>query len=60
MHVQPTEIPPFYFYSPDIALARVAERLGKIDVARTALQAELVASPRSPAALAMLAKLGSN
>jgi len=60
MHLQPTEIPPLYFYSPDLALARVAERLGKNDIARTALQAELVASPQSPAALAMLAKLGTN
>jgi len=60
LKLQSTEIPPLYFYSPDIALARVAERLGKDDVARTALQAELVASPQSPAALAMLAKLGTN
>jgi len=59
MKLQPSEIPPLYFYSPDLALARVAARLGKNDVARTALQAELAASPKSPAALDMLAKLGS-
>jgi hypothetical protein len=59
MTLAPDEIPPLFFYSPDLALARVAERLGKNDVARAALQAELVASPQSPAALAMLAKLGA-
>jgi hypothetical protein len=58
MKLAPDEIPPLFFYSPDLALARLAERLGKSDVARTALQAELVASPQSPTALAMLAKLG--
>jgi hypothetical protein len=59
LKLESTEIPLLYFYSPDLALARVAERLGKNDVARTALQAELLASPQSPTALAMLAKLGS-
>lgn len=59
LKIQPAEIPPLYFYSPNLALARAAARLGKNDVARAALQAELAASPKSPAALDMLAKLGS-
>jgi hypothetical protein len=53
------EIPPLYYYSPHMALAELATRLGKVDVAKTALQAELVASPRSGAALHALAQLGS-
>jgi len=57
--LQSTEIPPLYFHSPNLALARAAERLGKDDIARAALQAELAASPKSPVALEMLAKLGS-
>ena len=39
-----------------MALAELAIRLGKADVAATALQAELAASPRSSAALQALAK----
>jgi hypothetical protein len=53
------EFPALYYYSPHMALARLAMQMGKTDAARAALQAELEASPRSPAALAALAQLGS-
>jgi len=53
------EMPTLYYYSPHMALAALATKMGKTDVARAALQAELVASPKSNAALAALAKLGS-
>lgn len=55
--VGPTEIPPLYYYSPHMALAKLAIKLGKTDVAKAALQAELVASPKSNAALQALAQL---
>jgi hypothetical protein len=51
------ELPTLYYYSPHMALAELAIRLGKADVAETALQAELAASPRSSAALQALAKV---
>lgn len=51
------ETPAIYYYSPHMALAQLAVRLGKTDVAKAALEAELVASPRSPAALTALARL---
>jgi tetratricopeptide (TPR) repeat protein len=51
------EAPVMYYYSPHMALAQLAVRLGKTDVAKAALEAELVASPRSPAALTALARL---
>jgi hypothetical protein len=54
------ETPGLYYYSPHMALAQLALRLGKKDVAKAALQAELVASPRSQAALDALAQLGSS
>ncbi len=53
------EIPALYYYSPHMVLAQLAMRLGKPEVARAALQVELGSSPGSPAATAMLAKLGS-
>lgn len=53
------EIPAIYYYSPHLLLAELATRLGKLDVARAALQAELVASPRSKKALDALAQLGT-
>jgi tetratricopeptide (TPR) repeat protein len=56
---QGAEMPALYYYSPHMALAELAVRLGKTDVAKAALQAELVASPRSPAALHALAQLGA-
>jgi hypothetical protein len=51
------EMPTLYYYSPHMALAELAIRLGKEDVAAAALQAELTASPRSSAALSALAKV---
>ena len=51
------EFPTLYYYSPHMALAELAIRLGKADVAATALQAELAASPGSSAALQALAKV---
>ncbi|HEY1656604.1 MAG TPA: hypothetical protein VGF86_15985 [Candidatus Tumulicola sp.] len=39
------EMPALYYYSPHLALAELASRLGKIEVAKAALQAELVAAP---------------
>jgi hypothetical protein len=44
------EFPALYYFSPHMALANLATALGQVDVARAALQAELVASPRSPKA----------
>jgi hypothetical protein len=52
------EMPTLYYYSPHMALAQLAMRLGKPDIAKTALQAELVASPRSSTATRALAQLG--
>jgi hypothetical protein len=54
------EMPSLYYYSPHMALANLALRLGKVEVAKAALQAELAASPRSPAALQALAQLGAS
>jgi len=54
------ETPGLYYYSPHMALAQLAIRLGKLEVARAALQAELTASPRSPAATAALAQLAAS
>jgi hypothetical protein len=51
------EMPTLYYYSSHMALAELAMRLGKSDVAAAALQAELLASPRSSAALQALAKV---
>jgi hypothetical protein len=54
------EIPSMYYYSPHMALAELAMRLGKPAIARAALQAELVTAPNSAAATAALAKLGTS
>lgn len=54
-----TEYPPLYYYSPHMALAQLAMQLGKPDVAKAALQAELSDSPGSPAALSALHRLDS-
>jgi hypothetical protein len=54
------ETPGLYYYSPHMALARLALRLDKPDVARAALQSELVASPHSPAATAALAQIAAS
>jgi len=51
------EMPTLYYYSPHMALAELAMRLGKADVASAALAAELTASPHSSAALAAQAKM---
>jgi hypothetical protein len=53
------EMPTLYYYSPHMALAQLATALGRIQVAKAALQAELVASPRSSAASQALAKLAT-
>jgi hypothetical protein len=53
------EMPALYYYSSHLALAALATKMDKPDVARAALQAELAASPKSSAATAALAKLGS-
>lgn len=53
------EMPTLYYYSPHMALAQLAIRLGKTQVARAALAAELAASPRSAAATTALARLGA-
>jgi hypothetical protein len=54
-----SEIPSLYYYSPHMALAQLAIRLGRADVAKAALQAELEASPKSTAALQAISKLSS-
>lgn len=52
------ETPGLYYFSPHMALAELAMQLGRADLAKSALQAELIASPRSPAALNALTRLG--
>jgi hypothetical protein len=54
------EMPTLYYYSPHMALAQLAIRLGDARIARAALQAELVASPRSSAATQALSQLGNS
>lgn len=54
------EFPDLYYYSPHMALAALAMRLGKTGVAKAALQAELNASPRSPLALKALTELAAH
>jgi hypothetical protein len=58
-HLWYAEYPALYYYSPHLALAQLSERIGRSDIARKALQAELAVSPRSPAALQGLAQLGT-
>ena len=44
------EFPAMYYYSPHLALAALAKRLGKNDLAETAYRAELQSAPGSPSA----------
>jgi hypothetical protein len=53
------EMPTLFYYSPHMALAELAMKMGNDKVARAALEAELVASPHSNAATQALAHLGS-
>jgi hypothetical protein len=55
--VAPVEMPTLYYYSPHMALAELAIHLGKPDVAKMALEAELAVSPRSSEATKALAQL---
>lgn len=52
------EMPSLYYYSPHMALAELAMKMGDTTVAKDALAAELAASPRSSAATQALAQLG--
>ncbi len=52
------EMPTLYYYSPHMALAELAMKMGDTNVARAALAAELAASPRSNAAIRALERLG--
>lgn len=54
------EMPTLYYYSPHIALAELAMKMGNVPVARAALQAELAASPRSDVAMKALSELGGS
>ena len=54
------EIPTLYYYSPHLALAELAIKMGETSVARAALEAELAASPRSAAATQELGQLGGS
>jgi hypothetical protein len=51
------EMPTLYYYSPHMALAQLALKTGDIALARSALEAELKASPRSSAATLALKQL---
>jgi tetratricopeptide (TPR) repeat protein len=51
------EMPNLYYYSPHLALAELATKMGDKPIARAALDAELDASPKSPTATQALAKL---
>jgi hypothetical protein len=53
------EMPTLFYYSPHMALAELAMKMGDDKVARAALAAELLASPRSNAATQALTHLGS-
>ncbi|MGB8964844.1 MAG: hypothetical protein WCB99_04300 [Candidatus Cybelea sp.] len=52
------EMPTLYYYSPHMALAELAMKMGNTTVAQNALEAELAASPHSSAATQALAQLG--
>ncbi|HEY1883262.1 MAG TPA: hypothetical protein VGG51_09525 [Candidatus Cybelea sp.] len=54
------EMPTLYYYSPHMALAELARKMGNTAVARAALNAELNASPRSSAATQALKQLGGS
>ncbi|MFZ0362611.1 MAG: hypothetical protein WAL67_00230 [Candidatus Cybelea sp.] len=51
------EMPSVYYYSPHMALAELAIKMGNTNVARSALEAELSASPHSSTATQALAGL---
>ena len=51
------EMPSIYYYSPHMGLAKLAIKMGNTSVARSALEAELDASPHSSAAAQALAVL---
>jgi hypothetical protein len=54
------EMPTLYYYSPHMALAELAMKMGNASVARAALEAELAASPHSNAATQALSRLGNS
>ncbi|MGB8626798.1 MAG: hypothetical protein WCD03_11630, partial [Candidatus Cybelea sp.] len=54
------EMPTLYYYSPHMVLAELALKMGNTAVARSALEAELSASPRSSAATQALTRLGGS
>jgi hypothetical protein len=54
------EMPTLYYYSPHMALAELAMKMGNTAVAQSALEAELAASPHSSAATQALAQLGDS
>ncbi len=54
------EMPTLYYYSPHMALAELAMKMGDTNVARAALAAELAASPRSSASMQALERLGGS
>jgi tetratricopeptide (TPR) repeat protein len=51
------EFPAMYYYSPHLALADIAMRLRRLELAKQALQAELAMNPKSPIALRKLAQV---
>lgn len=55
--VSVAEFPAMYYYSPHLALASLAKRLGKMEIADTAYRAELRSAPNSPSAVYGLAHL---
>jgi hypothetical protein len=54
------EMPTLYYYSPHMALAQLALKMGNTAVARAALNAELSASPHSSVATKALTQLGAS
>lgn len=54
------EMPTLYYYSPHMALAELAMKMGDTSVAQAPLEAELAASPHSNAATQALARLGGS
>jgi hypothetical protein len=54
------EMPTLYYYSPHMALAELAMKMGNTSMAKGALEAELAASPHSSAATQALAQLGGS
>jgi tetratricopeptide (TPR) repeat protein len=54
------EMPTLFYYSPHMALAELAMKMGDSRTAQAALKAELAASPHSDAATQALARLGGS